>query len=280
MMEKIILRQAIAAYLAEDIGSGDLTSEAIFQPDQTGEAVFIAKEPLVCAGLRPVAAEVFLVQNPGIKIVSAREEGARAAAGEALLTLRGPVVDLFKAERVALNLARRLSGIATLTARFVDQVKPLPVRIIDTRKTTPGLRTLEKYAVRVGGGFNHRHNLADGVLVKDNHIAACGSIQEAVQRLRPLIPHTLKIEVEAATIQQVRDCLSCGVDIIMLDNMGIPTMREAVILVRGRALLEASGGVTLETVRQIAETGVDLISVGGLTHSAPAVDISMQFKKS
>ncbi|MCF6290097.1 MAG: carboxylating nicotinate-nucleotide diphosphorylase [Desulfobacterales bacterium] len=278
-MERTPLRQAIAAYLAEDIGGGDLTTEAIFQPDQTGEAVLVAKESLVCAGIRPVATEVFLVQNPGIKIVSVKEEGTRAAAGDVLLTIRGPVVDLFKAERVALNLARHLSGIATLTSRFVDKVKPLPVRIIDTRKTTPGLRTLEKYAVRVGGGFNHRYNLADGVLVKDNHIAACGSIQEAVQRLRPLIPHTLKIEVEAATIQQVRDCLSCGVDIIMLDNMGIPTMREAVILVRGRALLEASGGVTLDTVRQIAETGVDLISVGSLTHSAPAVDISMQFKQ-
>jgi nicotinate-nucleotide pyrophosphorylase (carboxylating) len=157
-------------------------------------------------------------------------------------------------------------------------VKPLPVKILDTRKTTPGLRMLEKYAVRVGGGHNHRFNLADGVLIKDNHIKACGSIKNAVTRMRENIPHTMKIEVESATIEQVRECLSCAVDIIMLDNMDTARMREAVKLVGGRALLEASGGVNLDNVRQVAETGVDFISVGALTHSAPACDISMRLQ--
>ncbi len=279
MIEQQQLKKLIIAFLDEDIGSGDITSGALFSGEQMGEASFVAKEPFVCAGISTVAAEVFRVQNPDIKILSAAEDGLRAVAGQSLLTAQGPVLDLLKAERVALNLAQRLCGIATLTSRFVDTVKPLPVRIVDTRKTTPGLRGLEKYAVRVGGGFNHRFNLADGVLIKDNHIEASGSIQEAVKRVRLRMPHTLKIEVETATIRQVRDCLSCGVDIIMLDNMDIPSMREAVKLAGGRALLEASGGMNLDTVRRVAETGVDLISVGELTHSAPACDISMRLRK-
>jgi len=194
------------------------------------------------------------------------------------LTAKGPVLDLLKAERVALNLVQRLCGIATLTSRFVDKVKPLPVRILDTRKTTPGLRMLEKYAVQVGGGHNHRFNLADGVLIKDNHIQACGSIKNAVNRMREKIPHTMKIEVEVSSMEQVRECLSCAVDIIMLDNMEPAMMREAVKLVGGRALLEASGGINLDNVRQAADTGVDYISIGALTHSAPACDISMRLR--
>jgi nicotinate-nucleotide pyrophosphorylase (carboxylating) len=186
------------------------------------------------------------------------------------------VLDLLKAERVALNLVQRLCGTATLTAKFVERVRPFPVRILDTRKTTPGLRMLEKYAVRTGGGYNHRFNLGDGVLIKDNHIQACGSIKNAVTRMREKIPHTMKIEVETSDMDQVRECLLCGVDIIMLDNMDTSTMREAVKLADGRALLEASGGIDLDNVRGVAETGVDYISVGALTHSAPACDISMR----
>ena len=201
------------------------------------------------------------------------------SAGASLLQVSGPVVDLLKAERVALNLFQRLCGIATLTSRYVEKTKLYPVRITDTRKTTPGLRMLEKYAVRAGGGYNHRYNLCDGVLIKDNHIAACGSITGAVETLRETIPHTIKIEVEADTLDQVRECLDCGADIIMLDNMDTATMSKAVSMVGDRALLEASGGVSLDTVADIAATGVDLISVGALTHSAPSCDIGMDWRE-
>jgi nicotinate-nucleotide pyrophosphorylase (carboxylating) len=193
------------------------------------------------------------------------------------MTVNGPVVDLLKAERVALNLLQRLSGIATFTAAFVERVQDFPVRITDTRKTTPGLRLLEKYAVRVGGGSNHRFNLADGVLVKDNHIAACGSIKRAVDRVRAEVPHTIRIEVETDTLEQVQECLDSQVDIIMLDNMSPKMMADAVSMIAGRALVEASGGVNLAMVEAIAESGVDIISVGALTHSAPSCDIGMDW---
>jgi nicotinate-nucleotide pyrophosphorylase (carboxylating) len=182
---------------------------------------------------------------------------------------------LLQGERVALNLLQRMSGVATLTARYVSAVQGTKTRIVDTRKTTPGLRVLEKYAVRVGGGSNHRTGLYDGVLIKENHIAAAGGITEAIRRTRSYIPHTLKIEIETESLAQVKEALAAGADIIMLDNMAIPLMQEAVGLINGRALVEASGGVNLDTVRAIAETGVDIISVGALTHSAPAMDISM-----
>jgi nicotinate-nucleotide pyrophosphorylase (carboxylating) len=277
-MDVNILKKAIEKFLQEDIGSGDLTSEATLPEDLTGTAEFVAKGSFVLCGIETVAPLVFKTQNPSIEITSTSRDKTTASPGDILLTAQGPVLDLLKAERVALNLVQRLSGIATLTARFVEKVKPLPVKILDTRKTTPGLRMLEKYAVRVGGGHNHRFNLADGILIKDNHIEACGSIKSAVERMREKIPHTMKIEVEAATIEQVRECVSCAVDIIMLDNMEPARMREAVKLVGGRALLEASGGVNLDNVRQIAETGVDFISVGALTHSARACDISMRLR--
>jgi len=278
-MDSLVIKQAIENFLLEDIGSGDITSEAIFSPDQLGAAEFVAKGSFVVCGMEQVAAQVFAIQNPDIKISNAIKDQAAAVPGDVLLTMRGPVLDLLKAERVSLNLVQRLCGIATLTKRFVDQVKPLPVKILDTRKTSPGLRMLEKYAVRVGGGQNHRYNLADGVLIKDNHIHACGSIKEAVSRMREKIPHTMKIEVEASDMEEVRECLNSTVDIIMLDNMSTDQMREAVKLAGHRVLLEASGGVNLENVREIAETGVDLISIGALTHSAPACDISMRYIK-
>jgi nicotinate-nucleotide pyrophosphorylase (carboxylating) len=274
-MDEQYLRQSIKIFLAEDIGSGDITSEPIFAPEQMGEAIFIAKEDFIAVGLETVTPLVFHCQNAAISC-GGKADGNRVREGETVFRAKGPVLDLLKAERVALNLVQRLCGIANLTHRFREQVRDLPVQIVDTRKTTPGLRALEKYAVRVGGGHNHRMSLADGILIKDNHIAACGSITEAVNRVRSRAPHTLKIEVETENLDQVRECLECRVEIIMLDNMGLAEMRQAVKLVNRRALLESSGGVRLETVRAIAETGVDLISVGALTHSVKACDISME----
>lgn len=276
-MDKVALHTLIRSFLAEDIGRGDLTSESIFRQDEMGMARIVARESFVVAGGEAVAAEVFWVQNPAIVVAGIVADGTRVAAGDLLFTVAGPVVDLLKAERVALNLLQRLSGIATLTARFVEQVQSYPVRITDTRKTTPGLRMLEKYAVLVGGGYNHRFNLADGILIKDNHIAACGSIAQAVSLLRRKIPHTLRIEVETDTLEQVRECLACGVDIIMLDNMDTSMMAEAVRLIATRALVEASGGITLESVLAVARSGVDIISIGALTHSAPSCDIGMDW---
>lgn len=277
-MDKDILHKLLWAFLREDIGHGDLSSESLFDHNVMGEANLVAREPFVVAGVDAVAAEVFFLQNQTITCMGAIADGKEVDVGDVLLTVQGPVVDLLKAERVALNLLQRLSGIATLTARYVEKTKLYPVRIVDTRKTTPGLRLLEKYAVRVGGGYNHRFNLSDGVLIKDNHIAACGSIARAVELLRERIPHTIKIEVETDTLDQVRQCLEVGVDIIMLDNMDIATTKEAVDLIDGAALVEASGGVTLETVAEIAATGVDIISVGALTHSAFSCDIGMDWK--
>ena len=266
----------ISSFLEEDIGAGDITAESIFQPDQVGSANLVAREKMVIAGI-DVAREVFLVQNSSIDCEIKMEDGEVAEPGDVLLVVKGPVVDLLKAERVSLNLLQRMCGIATLTSRYVKRVQGSPVRITDTRKTTPGLRVLEKYAVRAGGGHNHRYNLADGVLIKDNHIAACGSIAEAVTRVRTIIPHTIRVEVEVETLEQVKECLGCGVEIIMLDNMSPEIMVKAVELVNGKALVEASGGISLDTVEAIAKTGVDIISIGALTHSAPSCDIGMDW---
>ncbi len=276
-MDRNQLQGMIRSFLAEDIGRGDLTSESIFSEADTGGARLVSRQECIVAGAGTVAAEVFRVQNPAIETINPVADGTAAHPGDVLLTVRGPVVDLLKAERVALNLLQRLSGIATLTARFVEQVRGHRARITDTRKTTPGLRMLEKYAVQAGGGSNHRFNLTDGVLIKDNHIAACGSITEAVARVRTKVPHTIRIEVETENIEQVRECLACRVDIIMLDNMGLQAMQEAVACIDGRALVEASGGVNLDTVAGIAATGVDIISIGALTHSAPGCDIGMDW---
>lgn len=276
-MDRNQLQGMIRSFLAEDIGRGDLTSESIFSEADTGGARLVSRQECIVAGAGTVAAEVFRVQNPAIETINPVADGTAAHPGDVLLTVRGPVVDLLKAERVALNLLQRLSGIATLTARFVEQVRGHRARITDTRKTTPGLRMLEKYAVQAGGGSNHRFNLTDGVLIKDNHIAACGSITEAVARVRTRVPHTIRIEVETENIEQVRECLACRVDIIMLDNMGLQAMEEAVTCIDGRALVEASGGVNLHTVAGIAATGVDIISIGALTHSAPGCDIGMDW---
>lgn len=277
-MDKDLLTSLLRSFLREDIGNGDLSSEPLFSEGEQGSARLVARESFVAAGVESVAAQVFFLQNPEIQCTGAVRDGSVVFPGDVLLTVTGPVVDLLKSERVALNLLQHLSGIATLTARFVEKTKLFPVRITDTRKTTPGLRMLEKYAVRVGGGYNHRFNLSDGVLIKDNHIAACGSLTKAVQILREKVPHTIKIEVETDTLEQVRECLECHADIIMLDNMDLETMKEAVAMIAGRALVEASGGVNLDTVAGIAATGVDIISVGALTHSAPSCDIGMDWQ--
>ncbi len=274
-MDSLLLKESLKSFLLEDIGSGDITSSALFSPKQNAQAVFIAKESFIAAGVMKVAGQVFTTINPQMVCRSLVTDGQRVSTGEIMLTVKGPVLDLLRAERVALNLTQRLSGIASLTSKFIERVADLPVKLVDTRKTTPGLRMFEKYAVRVGGGHNHRFTLSDGILIKDNHIAAAGSIKEAVQKVRATAPHTIRIEVEVENITQLKECLACHVDIVLLDNMSCQTLREAVSIGKGRTILEASGGVTLNNVREIAKTDVDIISIGALTHSASACDISM-----
>ncbi len=268
------LDRIIENALAEDIHTGDVTTLAVVGEKRAALARLIAKEPLVLAGIE-VAARVFHLLDPSVSFTGFYSDGARLAAGDVIAELSGNAASLLQGERVALNLLQRMCGIATLTARYVAAVEGTGARVVDTRKTAPGLRVLDKYAVRVGGGTNHRGGLYDGVLIKENHIAAAGGITTAVSRARSYIPHTLKIEVETESMAEVAEALAAGADIIMLDNMSPAAMREAVTLIGGRALVEASGGVNLETIREIAATGVDIISIGALTHSCRAMDISM-----
>jgi len=266
----------IDAALREDMPEGDITSESVIPAGAVSEAVFLAKEDGVLAGL-PVARRVFEKIDASVEFVERIEDGAAFKRSDILARLKGPTVALLKGERTALNFLQRLSGIATATRRFVDAVAGTKAKILDTRKTTPGLRLLEKYAVKMGGGANHRLSLSDMVLIKDNHLRHVGSVAEAVRRARAAVKPGIRVEVEAAELAQVRDALAAGADMIMLDNMLIETMREAVTIAAGRVPLEASGTVSLERVRAVAETGVDFISVGALTHSARAVDISLEF---
>ncbi len=261
--------------LEEDIGPGDVTTEALIEPDRVARAVIVAKESLVLAGLQ-VAREVFATLDPAMSFETSFQDGDRAGSGDEILTAYGKLQALLTGERTALNFVQRLSGIATLTRQYVDRVAGSNVRLTDTRKTIPGWRRLEKYAVKIGGAYNHRFGLYDGILIKDNHIVACGGISEAVAGVRNNRPHLLRIEVEVSDINQVKEALENGVDIIMLDNMDLNDIHEAVRLLDGRALVEVSGGVTLDTLPEIANTGVDIISIGALTHSARAVDISMR----
>jgi nicotinate-nucleotide pyrophosphorylase (carboxylating) len=268
------LDRLIEQALLEDIHTGDITTQAVVPGKRFASARLIAKEPLVLAGLF-VAERVFLRLDPEVRFTACHGEGTSVGTGDIIATVEGNAADLLMAERVALNLLQRMCGIATLTSLYVGAVSGTKARIVDTRKTTPGLREIEKYSVRVGGGINHRTGLYDGVLIKENHIAAAGGIAEAVRRARAYIPHTLKIEIETETPEQVEEALTAGADIIMLDNMDCATMRDCVGRIAGRAQVEASGGVNLDTVRAIAETGVDIISIGALTHSPRAMDISM-----
>jgi nicotinate-nucleotide pyrophosphorylase (carboxylating) len=268
------LDRIIDTALAEDIHTGDITTLALVAEPRRVRGVLKAKEGFVLAGI-DVAKRVFSRLDASLEFNAMFQDGDRVMSGDIIAEFFGDASLLLQGERVALNLLQRMCGVATLTSRYVEAVAGTKARIVDTRKTTPGLRILEKYAVRVGGGINHRTGLYDGVLIKENHIAAAGGITVAVSRAREYIPHTLKIEVETETLVEVAEALSACADIIMLDNMDLATMREAVASIAGRALVEASGGVSLETVRSIAETGVDIISVGALTHSARAMDISM-----
>lgn len=268
------LDRIIESALAEDIHTGDITTLSIVADRHEVRARLLAKEHMVLAGI-DAAARVFQMLDQRIIFTPLYHDGNELGSGDIIAELLGDASMLLQGERVALNILQRMCGIATLTARYVGAVKGTGARIVDTRKTAPGLRALDKYAVRAGGGFNHRFGLYDGVLIKENHITAAGGITIAVARARANIPHTMKIEVETETIAEVAEALACGADIIMLDNMDTAAMREAVAMIAGRALVEASGGVNLDTVREIAETGVNIISVGALTHSARARDISM-----
>ena len=277
MIPERMLDEWLLAALREDLGSGDVTSEILVPPALRGQAVMQAKESLVVAGLE-IAIRAFTLLSGEVRVLARTEDGRKVEAGALLLELEGPVRDLLGGERVALNILQHLSGVATLTRRFVDTVEGTGTKILDTRKTLPGMRALEKYAVRVGGGVNHRSSLSEGILVKENHLAACGGVTEAVKAIKRNAPHTLRVGIEASTLDEVEEAVAAGVDAILLDNMSIETILEAVKRVRGTAQLEVSGGVRLENVREIAETGVDAISVGMLTHSAPGVDISMLLK--
>jgi len=275
------IRHAVRLALAEDIGGGDATTLATVPANATAQAVMRAREPLVVAGIG-FAEAAFRQLSPKIKIKKRSRDGQRIAAGKTLLKISGPARAILTAERVALNFVQRLSGVATLTSQFVEAVRGTNANILDTRKTTPGWRRFEKYAVKCGGAKNHRIGLFDMVLIKDNHLVALrdekpNAIAAAVTRARRKNPR-LKVEVEADTLQQVEQAANASADFILLDNMELKQLRQAVKIVRGRALTEASGGVNLKTVRAIAGTGVDFISVGALTHSACAVDIGLDFE--
>jgi nicotinate-nucleotide pyrophosphorylase (carboxylating) len=278
MLEKEAVRKIIRRALEEDIRSGDVTTSAALAGSETGLATALAKEDLVVAGL-DVFREVFRLRDGGLIFEAALSDGAWAPRGTILATVTGSLASILTAERVALNLFQRMCGIATLTRQFVDAVAGTKAKILDTRKTMPGLRIIDKYSVRIGGGHNHRYGLYDGVLIKDNHIEAAGGIAEAVRRVRGQAPLMVKIEVEVKDLVEVEEALEAGADIIMLDNMSADAMKKSVQLIGGRALVEASGNVTLSTVKEIAGTGIDFISVGALTHSARAADISLNVKR-
>jgi len=278
MLEMDAVRKIIRRALEEDIRSGDVTTSAALAGSETGMGTALAKEDLVVAGL-DVFREVFRARDGSLVFETALSDGDQAPRGTILATVAGSLASILTAERVALNLFQRMCGIATLTKQFVDAVAGTNAKILDTRKTMPGLRILDKYSVKVGGGHNHRYGLYDGVLIKDNHIEAAGGIEQAIRRVRSKAPLLVKIEVEAKNLAEVEEALAASADLIMLDNMPVEAMRQALQRIGGRALVEASGNVTLSTVREIAGTGVDLISVGTLTHSARAADISLKVKK-
>jgi nicotinate-nucleotide pyrophosphorylase (carboxylating) len=267
------IKKIIKFALAEDIGTGDITTQASVSSKKKGRAIAIAKEDFIVAGI-DVFAETFQFLDENTKIKKLMNDGRRAKKGDVIAEVSGSLSNILQAERVALNLFQRMCGIATLTAKYVKAVRGTKAKILDTRKTVPGLRILDKMAVRIGGGRNHRIGLYDGVLIKDNHIEAAGDITSAVkaQRKNPF----MKIEVETKNIKEVKEALKCDVDVIMLDNMSVPSMKKAVDFVNGRTLLEASGNVSLKNVADIAAIGVDFISIGELTHSVRAADISLK----
>ena len=279
MLTRIAVHQAVHRALAEDAPWGDITVDALVDPGSTVTAVLRARESGVLAGI-DVFSTTFTALNPAVAVTPVKHDGQRFDAGETLATVSGPTTAVLTGERVALNFAQRMSGVASLTRRFADAVAGLPVRIADTRKTTPGLRAFEKYAVRCGGGFNHRFGLSDAVMIKDNHLAACGAVagdalRDAVLRARAAVGHTTHIEVEVDRLDQIRPALAGRPDSILLDNFTVDDLRRGVAIIRHRAIVEASGNVTLPTVRRIAQTGVDVISVGALTHSYRSIDLGL-----
>ena len=275
-MQIAVSNEQLVAWLAEDIGSGDITTMSCVPQEARSVGRFVAKEPGVVCGLE-ILTRVFSLIDPAVVVTPAVAEGDRVEAEAVIAEITGPSRAILQGERLALNLLQRLSGIATRTAEAVAQVAGTKAKVCDTRKTTPGLRALEKYAVRVGGGSNHRFGLFDGALIKDNHIVAAGGITAAVTVARGNVPHTVKIEVETANLDEVSEALAAGADIIMLDNMDLTTMTQAVRLIAGRAKTEASGNMGDRNLREIAETGVDFISIGALTHTVRAMDISLRF---
>ena len=274
MMTMHALNRLIDLALEEDIGTGDITTETLIPADVEGDAVLIAKEDLVVAGI-PVAQAVFKRLDPTITFPEQLADGTSVTPGTCILKVHGRLQSLLTGERTALNFLQRLSGIATHVRRYLEAMPATAIRLVDTRKTTPGWRALEKYAVRTGGAANHRMSLSDGILIKDNHVAICGGIRAALEKARQTAPHTLKLEIEVATPAEAQEAAEAGADIIMLDNMAPKTIREAVRRIDGRALVEVSGGVNRDNIAALAASGVDIVSVGALTHSAVAVDISM-----
>lgn len=272
-----VIERAVRLALDEDISFGDITTNSIVPPTQPGQGLLVTKEPGVVAGL-DVAEMAFRLVDPTLEISKRVCEGEHVAAGQVIMEVHGSARSILTAERVALNFLQRMSGIATRTSKFVELVRYYNAKIVDTRKTTPGLRALEKYAVVVGGGRNHRFGLFDAVLIKDNHIEIAGGVKQAIMAARHQIPHTMRVEIEVETLEMIDEALEVKADIIMLDNMTPELMREAVEKIAGRALIEASGGVTEETIVDIAKTGVDYISIGALTHSIKSMDISLDIQ--
>ena len=276
-MDYIGLDELLLSALKEDIGTGDITTLCCIPAENCSDAYFLAKESGVICGI-DIAARVFSLVDENAIFTPLIKDGDTVNKGDIFATVAGPSRGILSGERVALNLMQRLSGIATATSKAVEAVSGAKARIVDTRKSTPGLRVLEKYAVRTGGGHNHRFNLSDGVLIKDNHISAAGGIANAVSAAKSSVPHVMKIEVETETLDEVREALVAGADIIMLDNMSLELMTEAVGLINGRALTEASGNLGEKDLAEVAKTGVDVISIGALTHSVKSLDISLKFK--
>src|SRR5258706_8111821 len=266
----------LRSFLAEDLGAGDITTETVISSTQRARGEVIAKAPLVLAGIE-LFVEVFRILDSTTEAQICRHDGEELVPGQIPARVMASARALLTGERVALNLLQRLSGVATVTRQFVRAVAGTSAQIVDTRKTTPGLRALEKYAVRVGGGHNHRKDLGAGVLIKDNHVAACGGVRSAIERARAAAPHTARIECEVDSFEQLEEALTAGADIVLLDNVPTSMVEEAVRRTNGRALLEASGGVTLARVAELARAGVDAISVGALTHSVPAADVGLDF---
>ncbi|PAB56915.1 carboxylating nicotinate-nucleotide diphosphorylase [Anaeromicrobium sediminis] len=274
MYNKFLVEKIIKNGLIEDMNYGDTTTDILIDDDSISEALMIAKEDGVIAGL-PIAEAVFQLLDQDIEFYPIKKDGDRVKKGDHIARIKGNTKNILKGERLSLNLIQRMSGIASKAREYADLVGEYNTRVVDTRKTTPGLRMLEKYAVRVGGCYNHRFNLSDAVMIKDNHIKAVGGIKEAVERTRENIPHTMKIEVEVTCLGELKEALEARSDIIMLDNMDIETMKEAVEITNDRAILEASGNIKIERLKSIAEIGVHVISVGALTHSVNAMDISL-----